>query len=317
MSAWEGVAQGLIGAVGGAGKGMAQVGEDETKAIAAKTLKEQEAEIQARRDLLLQSYKETSADNAIVRERNAKEESAGRVNERAGLIAASRKVTSPEVDAQAGAAADAYNAALQRGEITDADATNAAKAITEYSDNNAKPDTKVTTKDKVQASAELGQISWKDVASLEGKDAAQETRMKIAEMQNALGLQRMDAQTQIAIAKMDAAYSKIQSGSKDPADVQTMRFALDEINKSRADEGKPKMSLEELLRSGLLGKSGEGSTETVKTDDSGMVLERTVTNRTKGKAEDSQKFTPRAEYDKLPVGATYTGPDGKQYKKGK
>jgi len=310
MGIGEGLLNGLLGGVAGGSSEVMRRNQSMDKEDEIGRIEALRAENQANRERAMIDYK-------VAKENEQRSAMSKQVNDLAGLLAAERKVTSPEVDAQAGAAANAYNGALQRGDITEQDATNAANAITEYSDRNATPDTNITTKDRVRATAELDSTKWKDVAALEGKDAALETRMKIAEMQNALGLQRMDMQTQVAVAKMEAAYSKLQNGSKDPADVQTMRFALDEINKSRSGEGKPSMSLEELLRSGLLGKSGEGSTETVKTDDSGMVLERTVTNRVKGGAGGGTKFTSRAEYDKLPVGATYTGPDGKQYKKGK
>lgn len=66
MSAGEGLLAGVIGGLAGAGKGVMEVGENEQKANIAKTLREQEAEIQQQRDLRQQEYQSGEAEKGRV-----------------------------------------------------------------------------------------------------------------------------------------------------------------------------------------------------------------------------------------------------------
>lgn len=44
--------------------------------------------------------------------------------------------------------------------------------------------------------------------------------------------------------------------------------------------------------------------------------EQTGETKVVNPSADGSRATPKAEYDQLPSGATYTGTDGKQYRKG-
>lgn len=161
------------------------------------------------------------------RARDARREDAEQINEQAGLIAARRNVIDPEVDAQADAAAAQYNKLLSEGKITQEEANAAYAAAGEFRNSQLESNTATpTTSDYMRARAEINPDAWKDVAVMEGKDASIETRQRIAELQQSTAFAKMDAQTQIALAKLDAAIAKGASSGTPPTQVQQIEYLI-------------------------------------------------------------------------------------------
>lgn len=67
----------------------------------------------------------------------------------------------------------------------------------------------------LRAAMQTGEISPKDVAVLDQRAAANDTKMAIAELRNEAFRARTDAQMQTALAKMEAAVAKAGSGNTD------------------------------------------------------------------------------------------------------
>lgn len=192
---------GLVGAYTmlGAAKGMTDVlaAEEKERLLQARMAAQEQLNIRSEER---QHTRQLSLDaTKRQRDREGRLQDAQEVTERASEIAAGRRVADPETDAMADSAAHAYNAALERGEITQADANLGYAAAAEYRNLNAKPDT-ATPGDRRQAAAELGQITPEKEATIHNAEQAVTNRLLFEELRQ----NRQDSRAQAAEDRRDA-----------------------------------------------------------------------------------------------------------------
>ena len=65
-----------------------------------------------------------------------------------------------------------------------------------------------------------------DVGKLNDKDAANATRMKIAEMQQSAAFAKMDAQYQLGVLKLDSMLARAEASGKAPTQVQQIEYLI-------------------------------------------------------------------------------------------
>jgi len=183
MGIGEGLLQGILGGVAGGAGQVLQRNQMMDKEDETGRLEQLRADIQLKREKAIADYKEQQSESK-----------ASRINERAGIIAGQRKVQPDDVSAQSDAAMGAYNDALKRGDITEEDAGKAAAAITEYSNKNLVPNTKVSIDDRLQAAMEFDPSMIKQAADHEYNKARDATANKRDDMRHEDSMKRLDAQ---------------------------------------------------------------------------------------------------------------------------
>lgn len=151
---------------------------------------------------------------------------ANELEDAAGLLAGKRVIEDKDAVSKADAEAIRINDMLSKKKITQAQADEAYRNIEKWKDEFSTKNTEVTQDDRTQAAIQSGIISPKDAATLNNKDAAVETRMKIAELQNSAAFAKMDAQTQVALAKLDAAIAKGSASGHPPTQVQQIEYLI-------------------------------------------------------------------------------------------
>lgn len=178
-------------------------------------------------------------------------------------------------------------------------------------------------KQRKLSSAALG--GSKNAASILNQQSENETRMGIAN----IGAQSDQARLGIARGTQDLQRKQFESSDKvNQIDIKTKQAKLKDVEQATAlrdqilamkddDPKKPALVSKYNLLTGA--DSKDKFTPLMGKDEIGNpVYIGAFDNRTgnlKGAAGQST-VTPRAEYDRLPSGAVYTGPDGQLYKKG-